>query len=263
MTNTLRLFFTNTFRPLKLNIIAALLVLTSTSGVAASMPSGGAGGPQGTFAGQTIVVNGVTRSYRMVVPKNVTSAKAAPLLFAFHGLYDNQYLMPLYTFLDLLAAEQGFIVVYPDALNGVWSMAGGTYAAPDVAFFDAMYAKIGASYNVDLNGVYLTGMSMGAYFTNILAAERADKIAAIMVHSGTLGLFAFLPINVTHKYAVMVVQGASDPVVNVSEGVKTRDLYTKWGHPAQYFQVPNWGHFWAYPIDVNHKMWSFFMAHPR
>jgi len=70
-------------------------------------------------------------------------------------------------------------------------------------------------------------------------------------------------INAKHKYAVFIVHGEKDNIVSVEEGRKLRDAYQIEGHPVEYFEVPNFGHFWANKADVNAKMWKFFMDHPR
>jgi polyhydroxybutyrate depolymerase len=225
-------------------------------------PSNGSGGGAGTFANAKIDINGLERVYRLVVPEGIDSEKPAPLVFAFHGLLDSKDIMPWYTRLDDLAKKHGFILVYPNGRNRHWPLVV-EWAKEDLDFFDALYAHVTSQYNVDLDRVYLAGMSNGAYFSNLLASQRSDKIAAIAAHSGGLGLVGLKELTVENKYAVLVIHGDADSIVPVREGRATRDAYQKWGHPVGYIEVPKFPHFWAHKIGVNDKIWKFFEEHPR
>lgn len=226
-----------------------------------SRPSNGKGGESGTFADARIDVGDKKRAYRLIVPKSVDGKKSVPLVFAFHGLLDSKDTMPWYSQLDKLAEEKGFVLVFPNGRNRCWPIIP-MLARQDMEFFDALFARLTSEYNIDLNRVYITGMSNGAYFSHLVASERADKVAAIAPHSGGVGFVAARPPEAKHKYPVLAIHGADDSIVNVDEGRKTRDLYKKWGHVVEYIEVPGLNHFWAHKVDVNHKMWDFFLAHP-
>lgn len=224
--------------------------------------SSGSGGKVGTLPNETISADGQDREYRLVVPKSVDPKQPAPLLFAFHGfLIDSKDLMPVYSQLGKLAEEKGIILAFPNGQNRAWRLLP-QLAKNDIAFFDALYEHITTSYNVDLNRVFLAGMSNGGYFTHLLASERSDKIAAICSHSAGLGAVAFAEPKVDHKYAVFIAHGSADTIVKVREGRATRDAYKKWGFPVKYVEVPNLNHFWAVKADINHQMWDFFLEHP-
>src|SRR5262245_57477769 len=218
--------------------------------------SRGSGGKAGTFANETIKVDKIEREYRLVVPKSVDPKKPAPLLFAFHGfLIDSKDLMPVYTQLDKLAEDKGFILVYPNGKNHAWVLVP-QLAKNDIAFFDALYEHLTSKYNIDLNRVYLAGMSNGGYFTHLVASQKSDKVAAICSHSAGLGALAFGEPKVKHKYAVFIAHGDEDSIVKVEEGRKTRDAYEKWGHPVKYIEIPKHNHFWGTNEGINKKMWD-------
>ncbi len=139
--------------------------------------SGGKGGKTGTQAAAKITVQGTEREYRLVAPEGIGPKSPAPLLFAFHGLKDSKDLMPIYSQLDKLAAREKFFLVYPNGIDRRWQLL--PERNGDVEFFDALYDELTSKYDIDLNRVYVTGMSMGAYFANLLAIQRSDKIAAI------------------------------------------------------------------------------------
>ena len=226
-----------------------------------SKPSGGKGGQAGLFREATIQVGQKKRADRLFVPKSVDLGKPAPLVFAFHGFLDSKDLMPFYSQLDKLAEEKGFILVYPNGEQRRWVIVP-EWAKDDLDFFDALYAELIAQYNIDLRRVFLIGMSNGAFFSHLVASQRPDKIAAIAPHSGGLGVFTRREIAVKPKYAVFIIHGVEDSIVNVAEGRKTMEAYKKWGHAVEYLEVPGQNHFWAHKADVNHKIWNFFLAHP-
>ena len=220
-----------------------------------------AGGTAGIFPDEHISVEHAERAYRLVVPKSVNLKAPAPLVFAFHGLLDSKDLMPRYSQLDSLAEKQGFILVYPNSRGLHWPMVL-EWAKQDLAFFDAIRAKIISQYNIDLRRVYLVGMSNGAYFVNLLASQRSDKIAAIALHSGGLGLVNPAKTKVGHKYPVMILHGTDDSIVPVGEGRRTRDAYKRAGYEVEYVEVPELNHFWAAGADANGRIWKFFLGHP-
>lgn len=216
----------------------------------------------GILPNEALMVNGIEREYRLVVPASVDLSKPVPLIFAFHGLGDSKDLMPIYTLLDVAAAQRGFILVYPNGRLRAWPLLE-ALAKDDLAFFDALYAKLTTEYAVDKDRVFLTGMSNGAYFCHLLGALRGEKIAAIATHSGGLGTVDFKNLTPVSKYGVLIVHGAQDGLVKVDEGRRTRDAYQKAGHPVEYLEVERWGHLWAHVAGVNERMWRFFSTHPR
>lgn len=219
-----------------------------------------ANGKVGIFPDEHVSVEHAERAYRLVVPKSVNLKAPAPLVFAFHGLLDNKDLMPRYSRLDDLAEKQGFILVYPNSRGLHWPLVL-DWAKQDLAFFDAIRTNVISQYNIDLRRVYLVGMSNGAYFVNLLASQRSDKIAAIALHSGGLGLVNPAKLKVRHKYPVMIIHGSDDSIVPVGEGRRTRDAYKRAGYEVEYVEVPDLNHFWA--ADANGRIWKFFTDHPR
>jgi polyhydroxybutyrate depolymerase len=217
-------------------------------------------GKVGVFPDEKIQVNDKERVYRLIVPKSVDPNKAAPLVFAFHGLLDGKDLMPRYSRLGDLAEKQSFILVFPNGQHASWPLVL-DWARDDLAFFDALLEHITKEYTVDPDRVYLTGMSNGAYFSHVVASQRADKIAAVAAHSGGLGLLQ--KIDVKHKYPVMLIHGDADSIVSVNESRKARDAYEKWGHEVEYVEIPKHNHFWAAKEGINDKIWKFFAEHPR
>lgn len=244
--------------------LIALLTLSTALAEAAEVeprPSRGQGGRAGTFENEQIRVGEKTRAFRLVVPE-ADGDEPLPLVFAYHGLGDNKDLMAWYTRLGPVARREGFALVFPTSDKLHWPLIP-QLATEDLEFHDKLYDHLTSQYNIDLNRVYLTGMSNGGYFSHLIASTRPDKIAAIAAHSGGMGLVGLNgKLDVSPKYAVMLIHGDADSIVNVAESRRAKELYTKWNHPIEYIEVPRWNHFWAHNVRVNDKIWKFFEEHP-
>ena len=233
-----------------------------TPAVVAADPSKGRGGKGGVAVKSDVRVNLRTREFRLVVPATIDPATAVPVVFAFHGMGDTVDSMAKYTELDRLAEKEKFILVYPVGTKKQWRITPDA-AANDLDFFDLLYERLGEQYNIDRNRVYAVGISNGAFFVNLLAAERSDKVAAIVSHSGGIGLVGERQPKVSRKYAVMIVHGVADDVISIETAWDSRDLYKKWGFPVEYVELPKLGHEWALKEGINAKIWKFFQEHPK
>src|SRR5262245_16298285 len=103
----------------------------------------------GNFGPETVQVGGVTREYRPVARQPVDLAKPAPLVIACHGmLIDSKDFTPIYTRLNDTADKHKFILVYPEAIGKSWGLVPDKVKS-DLAFFDALLARLTADYKID------------------------------------------------------------------------------------------------------------------
>jgi polyhydroxybutyrate depolymerase len=255
-------------RPLSFFVLG--MALAAAPAAFAADPAPAATPQAGIFPDETIVVDGVTREYRLVVPSTVDLTRPAPLVFAFHGMGDDSKdHMWISTGLNDLAVEHKFILVYPGAITRqipqglvkAWALTP-EHAAQDLAFFDALLARLEYQYKIDPNAIYLTGMSNGAYFAHLVARERSTIIAAIAPHSSELGVIDLSLIETGRKFPVLLIHGSADPIFPVESARQARDIYTAAGHEVKYVEVPGLGHEWAVHININEQIWTFFSAHP-
>jgi polyhydroxybutyrate depolymerase len=167
---------------------------------------------------RSIVVGDLTRQYLLHVPENLPSGKSVPLVLVFHGGGGHDWNMPGFTHFDALADEQSFFVAYPDAINGNWNDGRGISQTDDVAFVRVLIAELERSYPVDPDRVYATGISNGGFFSNRLACDLSDKIAAIASVAATMPVDLVAACKPSRPISVLYMQGTEDPLVPIDGG---------------------------------------------
>lgn len=246
-----------------MRLVAGFAVLTLVGCVPAPADEAVPEAKHGTFPHESLTVGNQKRVYRLLVPKSVDLTIPAPLLVAFHGMFiDSKDLMPKYTKLDDLAADKKFILVYPEAVGKSWGLVPEKVKA-DLAFFDALLAKLQKQHKIDADRIYTTGMSNGGYFSHLVGAERSKVVAAVASHSGPLGLQTLLGVKAERKFPVFIVHGDKDNILPVEWARENRDKYKKEGHEVKYVEVAGLGHMWATKENINEQMWEFFEKHPK
>jgi polyhydroxybutyrate depolymerase len=244
---------------LRLACVALLLLLGAGCATRPEAPQ--FQGRHGEFANEAVAVEGGVRRYRLVVPHTVDLARPAPLVVAFHGmLVDDKDAMPAYTRLSETAERHRFLIAYPNAAGGVWGM-WPRKIVDDVAFFDAMLARVAADYRIDPDRIYVLGMSNGGYFAHLVARERSRTVAAAASHSGPLGLETLFGVNAERKFPVLIVHGTQDWLLSNWFARENVDKYRREGHEVKYVEIPGLGHAWA--AGINEQIWEFFARHPR
>lgn len=123
---------------------------------------------------------GHQRTYSLHIPDDVQGA--APLVFVLHGRGGTGEQMRAYTGFDAVADEAGFVVAYPDGINGEWNYVRGIPGYPnthdDTAFLAALTDEIALTQPVDLSRVYITGFSNGGFMAQRAACDDPARFAA-------------------------------------------------------------------------------------
>lgn len=161
-----------------------------------------AGVPQGNATpAQLRTADGRTRDYRVYVPTSVRNGARVPLLIALHGGMGSSAQFETNSGFDGLAESNGFIVAYPDGIAALPNGSGpqtwnGGYCCgraarinvDDVAFVRALITTLEGQFAIDPARVYATGHSNGAILAYRLACELSDRIVAVGLQAGSLGV---------------------------------------------------------------------------
>jgi polyhydroxybutyrate depolymerase len=173
----------------------------------------------------SIVVDGRTRSYRLHIPAGLADTAPAPVVLAFHGAGSNGRGMERFTGFSRLADREGFIVVYPDAVEGNWvdgreglRTAAHRQGVDDIAFIAALLDELARRHRIDAKRVFATGISNGGIFSHYLAANLAGRIAAIAPVAGGLADPFYRRFAPSQPVSVFIVQGTADPLMPFDGG---------------------------------------------
>lgn len=207
------------------------------SGSGSSSPvCGGRSGMRGK-TNRTLHVAGLDRTYIVYLPAAVSPTERVPLVFVHHG-----YTMSGQNMFDLagypaLADAEHIAVAFPDGQGGPnslaapWNVGTGVCnsyegvppdgTGDDFAFLAAMQDDIAQDQCIDTAHVFVTGFSMGGYFSHN-AACQLDNIAGVAPHSGGTHDLSACPVA---KKPIIIFHGNADPVVPYACDV---DAAAKW-----------------------------------
>jgi len=173
--------------------------------------------------------DGRTRHYRLYVPASLASGAPVPLLVALHGGTGSSGQFAANSGFDGLAEANGFLVVYPDGVgigpdgSGLQTWNGGSCCGPavrqdvdDVGFVRQLIEVIAAEFPVDPARVVAAGQSNGAIMAYRLACELSDRIVAIGVQAGSLGVDGCTP---SQAVSVLHLHGSADTNVPIDGGL--------------------------------------------
>jgi polyhydroxybutyrate depolymerase len=197
----------------------------ASSGDDAASPPGNCGTRSG-MRGKTsrmVTVGGATRTYVAYLPASADATKPIPFVMVFHGFTMSGEDMYSITGYNTLADSEGIAVVFPDGQAGSpWNVSDNGAAvcgagnavnnpnAVDFAFMDAMKADIEQDQCLDSKHVFVTGFSMGGYFSHHVGCDRTD-VRAIGPASG--GTIADLSACKTGHVPVIMFHGTSDGLI--------------------------------------------------
>lgn len=203
---------------------------SSESEESSEAESSGTGGSTGCGAapnvGSSVQVGGEERTFVLALPDNYDPDQAYPLVYAIHGLGGSGSLASNYFGLAGVIGDDA-IVVYPDGLplpefgnQPGWNL---MPQGNDVAFFDALHEALTTQLCVDEDRVFATGHSFGGYMSNSLGCYRGDRFAAIAPVAGGGPFFGACD----GPMAVWITHGSADDVVELSEGLNSRDTWAE------------------------------------
>lgn len=164
--------------------------------------------------------DGRRRTYRLYRPASHPSDRAAPLVVALHGGTGWGAQFAANSGFDEVAEAHGVVVAYPDGVGigpdegtlRTWNA--GYCCGPaantnvdDVTFVRQLIDDISSQVSIDPDRVYVLGHSNGGMLAYRLACELSDRIAAIALQAGSLGVEDCSP---TAPVSVLHLHGTDD-----------------------------------------------------
>jgi polyhydroxybutyrate depolymerase len=167
---------------------------------------------------------GIVRSVGIFDPREPEELGLRPLVLVLHGgLGDDDDTVVLnFGKLNRLAAEDDFLVAYPQGLGGHWNdgRAVDRYVAQrervnDVGFLASLIDDLVEKREVDPKAVFIVGVSDGAMMAHRFGCEQTAKLR------GFTSVVGAMPYNVARRRArcgkdplsVLMINGTKDPIV--------------------------------------------------
>lgn len=176
------------------------------------------------------------RSFIVHVPPNFDyETQSLPLVFVLHGYTSQAPIIRQYSGFDQIADQENFIVVYVQGItdsfgNTGWNVnvVASFLGVDDVGFFKALIKYFKASYNIDSNNIFSSGMSLGGFMSYRLACEL-DEINSIGSVTGSMA--GYYQCNPPKKTSTIHFHGTSDrtvPYDGVEWSLSARDTHNFW-----------------------------------
>ena len=166
------------------------------------------------------------RTYYLHLPPEAKMEGPLPILFHLHGGGGTAKRTPSLTYqrFNELADQEGFIVVYPDAIAKNWNDGRTENIKPenvgvdDVGFIAEIISRLKNNYSIDSNRIFTTGMSNGGFMSSRLLCDRADLFRGGAVLTASLSMDYFTQCEPQKPVAVLVMNGTDDPIVPYAGG---------------------------------------------
>lgn len=168
---------------------------------------------------KTVTLPGPIGDRAAIVYHPASAGPDAPLVLVLHGANGSAGLARKSFGWDALAQRYGFVVAYPDAVDGRWNAGfccrkSNTPEVDDVAFLHDLRERLISNDVVDPKRVFAVGASNGGMLSYAWACKRPGDLAAIGIVAGALTVECPNPAPLT----VVAVHGAADQVVPVAGG---------------------------------------------
>ncbi len=183
----------------------------------------------GTEKRASLMHDDLERTFHIHTPLTVDQLQLMPLVIALHGRGASGESMIIVTrngFNDL-SDREGFIVVYPDAIEKNWNDGRTDEEAndrahreniDDVGFISALIDYMINNYSINTGMVYVTGISNGAVMAYRLGYELSERIAAIAPVDGNIPFGSGADAPPRRHVSVLAINNVDDPVVPYDGG---------------------------------------------
>ncbi len=158
------------------------------------------------------------RTYYLHTPPDMNETQSYPLFIFLHGAGGTGEGFHRFLEADEVTDSAGFVAVYPDGMEGTWSVgcddctAAEALKADDVTFLQTLARHLAANIPVDTTRVFVAGYSQGGSLAHLLGCR------ATMPLSGIAGVAALAykrlatDCNPPKPFPVATIHGTHDPI---------------------------------------------------
>ena len=202
-------------------------------------------------AKEEVGVNDHTRTYVVHLPQAYDPQQHYPVVILLHGRDQDAAEMARLTHFNEFADRNNIIAVYPNAMNGRWTIGAGQPPQPyrrgpyrrgpwgpgypppaqrpeqgerreaalraaDMPFFNRMLDKLTAHYSVDTRRIYASGLGEGGFMALRMGCTMADRVAAIAPVAAAMP--RSLNCVPSRSIPALFLNGTDDPIVHFDGG---------------------------------------------
>jgi len=199
-------------------------------------------------AQEQVEIDDHPRTYAVHLPQGYDSQQHYPVVILLHGRDQDATQMARLTHFNEFADKDSIIAVYPNAVNGRWSVGAGQpppyrrgpyrrgpygpgYPGPrrppaerregaprssDMQFLHRMLDKLAIHYSVDTRRIYAVGLGEGGFMAIRMGCNMADRIAAIAVVGAAMP--RALNCVPSRPIPALLINGTDDPIVHYDGG---------------------------------------------
>jgi len=166
---------------------------------------------------------GLDRTFILHIPPGNDPDAPSPLIIVFHGNTMTGAGMQDLTEFRRFTDEHGFMVIYPDGIDGGWSIGCDCTTADhlgisDVKLIEALLANVPSSFAIDLDRVYMAGFSLGGTFAQVAGCELGGRIAAVASVGSSLPTRLQDDCQLQAPLPILYMLGTEDPLLPYSDG---------------------------------------------
>lgn len=182
--------------------------------------------PDGGTVCQSIDLDGLTRTYRVYVPRP-DAPRPLALVIVLHGGGGTGIGMVRMTgngFHDM-AERDGAIIVYPDAFERIWNDGRRDFNSraysegiDDVGFISRLIDRIAEEHALDLDRVYATGISNGGMMSFRLGCGLSQRFAAFAPVAANMPVDLMRGCAPARPVSILVTNGTEDPLIPFEGG---------------------------------------------
>lgn len=161
----------------------------------------------------TVMTAAGPRHYWLFRPEGVRFGEKLPLMVMLHGCHQDARMFAASTRMNLLAARERFLVLYPEQprlanAQGCWNWfdTQSGRALAEAAWIMRAIEQVCVLYAADRERIAIAGLSAGASMAALLATRHPQRFKALAMHSG-------VPPGTAHSTASAVgaMQGRREP----------------------------------------------------
>jgi polyhydroxybutyrate depolymerase len=171
--------------------------------------------PHDALIKEMVVYEGYKRYCYVHAPPSYNPQQPTPVLLVFHQEGSNAKEMSRLAQFHDLSDQNGFLVVYPEGIQGLWNDGRRTDAHQmnDVGFVSELLTTLERKWHIDRTGVYACGYSDGGFFAQYVALRLQGQIAAVASVAGTMSQVVINKMRMKGNTSIMYILGIDDKIV--------------------------------------------------